>query len=98
MWTHLFKATVELVRQLHTRDTRRRFCPGNTQLKVLFSDRIHIFIHNIDGHWTSERVALTVEKVPSVFFQPSAVRRYRLFQGLTRLARTQLGSFSVPYG
>jgi ubiquitin-protein ligase E3 C len=28
VWTHLFKATVELVRQLHTRDTRRRFCPG----------------------------------------------------------------------
>ena len=27
MWTHLFKVTVGLLRQLHTRDLRRQFCP-----------------------------------------------------------------------
>ena len=26
-WTHLFKKTVELMRQLYTRDTRRQYCP-----------------------------------------------------------------------
>lgn len=25
----MFKSTVQLVRQLYTRDTRRQFCPGN---------------------------------------------------------------------
>lgn len=27
IWTHLFKVTVGLLRQLHTRDLRRQFCP-----------------------------------------------------------------------
>ncbi|XP_033208401.1 ubiquitin-protein ligase E3C [Belonocnema kinseyi] len=27
VWTHLFKVTVGLIRQLHTRDLRRQFCP-----------------------------------------------------------------------
>lgn len=27
LWMHLFKSVVSLVRQLHTRDTRRQFCP-----------------------------------------------------------------------
>ncbi|XP_063238622.1 ubiquitin-protein ligase E3C isoform X2 [Bacillus rossius redtenbacheri] len=27
LWSHLFKVTVGLVRQMHTRDSRRRFCP-----------------------------------------------------------------------
>ena len=27
IWSHLFKTTVHLVRQLYTRDTRRQFCP-----------------------------------------------------------------------
>ncbi|XP_053982366.1 ubiquitin-protein ligase E3C [Hylaeus anthracinus] len=27
MWTHLFKVTVSLLRQLHTRDLRQQFCP-----------------------------------------------------------------------
>ncbi|XP_043264433.1 ubiquitin-protein ligase E3C [Colletes gigas] len=27
MWTHLFKVTVGLLRQLHTRDLRQQFCP-----------------------------------------------------------------------
>jgi len=27
IWSHLFRAVVSLVGQLHTRDTRRRFCP-----------------------------------------------------------------------
>ncbi|XP_058797923.1 ubiquitin-protein ligase E3C [Phymastichus coffea] len=27
MWTHLFKVTVGLLRQLHTRDLRRQYCP-----------------------------------------------------------------------
>lgn len=27
IWSHLFKTTVNLVRQLYTRDTRRQFCP-----------------------------------------------------------------------
>ena len=27
IWSHLFKITVNLVRQLYTRDTRRQFCP-----------------------------------------------------------------------
>ena len=26
LWMHLFKSTVNLARQLHTRDTRRQFC------------------------------------------------------------------------
>ena len=29
IWSHLFKTTVHLVRQLCTRDTRRQFCPEN---------------------------------------------------------------------
>ena len=29
IWSHLFKTTVQLVRQLNTRDTRRQFCPEN---------------------------------------------------------------------
>lgn len=29
IWSHLFKTTVLLVRQLYTRDTRRQFCPEN---------------------------------------------------------------------
>ena len=29
IWSHLFKTTVQLVRQLYTRDTRRQFCPEN---------------------------------------------------------------------
>lgn len=29
IWSHLFKITVNLVRQLYTRDTRRQFCPEN---------------------------------------------------------------------
>ncbi|XP_024942049.1 ubiquitin-protein ligase E3C [Cephus cinctus] len=29
MWAHLFKVTVGLLRQLHTRDLRRQFCPDN---------------------------------------------------------------------
>ncbi|XP_072763602.1 ubiquitin-protein ligase E3C [Anoplolepis gracilipes] len=29
IWTHLFKVTVGLLRQLHTRDLRRQFCPTN---------------------------------------------------------------------
>lgn len=29
MWAHLFKVTVGLVRQLHSRDIRRPFCPEN---------------------------------------------------------------------
>jgi ubiquitin-protein ligase E3 C len=28
LWMHLFKSAVNLVRQLHTRDTRRQFCPN----------------------------------------------------------------------
>ncbi|KAL7306120.1 hypothetical protein TKK_0001569 [Trichogramma kaykai] len=27
LWAHLFKVTVSLIRQLHTRDLRRQFCP-----------------------------------------------------------------------
>ena len=29
IWSHLFRTTVLLVRQLYTRDTRRQFCPDN---------------------------------------------------------------------
>ncbi|XP_070148798.1 ubiquitin-protein ligase E3C isoform X2 [Polyergus mexicanus] len=29
IWTHLFKVTVGLLRQLHTRDLRRQFCPAS---------------------------------------------------------------------
>ncbi|GAB1868523.1 HECT-type E3 ubiquitin transferase [Camponotus japonicus] len=29
IWTHLFKVMVGLLRQLHTRDLRRQFCPAN---------------------------------------------------------------------
>ncbi len=29
IWSHLFKITVNLVRQLYTRDTRRQFCPDD---------------------------------------------------------------------
>ena len=29
IWSHLFKTTVVLVRQLYTRDTRRQFCPAD---------------------------------------------------------------------
>ena len=36
VWSHLFRTTVALVRQLYTRDTRRQFCPSNHWI----SDRI----------------------------------------------------------
>ena len=29
IWSHVFKTTVNLVRQLYTRDTRRQFCPDD---------------------------------------------------------------------
>ena len=29
VWSHLFRAVVGIVRQLHSRDTRRQFCPTN---------------------------------------------------------------------
>lgn len=55
LWMHLFKSTVNLVRQLHTRDTRRLFCPSwvwitgrialplerNNQLSLRRQGRLH---------------------------------------------------------
>ena len=29
IWSHVFKTTVHLIRQLYTRDTRRQFCPDD---------------------------------------------------------------------
>ncbi|KAK3089067.1 hypothetical protein FSP39_000528 [Pinctada imbricata] len=37
-WSHLFKVTATLVRQLYTRDSRQQFCPSGSWL----SDRVHI--------------------------------------------------------
>ncbi|GAB1605249.1 ubiquitin-protein ligase E3C-like [Argonauta hians] len=38
LWRHLFKSISTLVKQLHSRDTRRQFCPTNHWL----ADHIHI--------------------------------------------------------
>jgi len=83
IWSHLFRTTVELVRQLYTRDTRRQFCPDDHWI----NDRITL--PGVGG-------GVANSSANDLSLRRSRLRQYRPFQGLRCFTREELVEEGPP--
>ncbi|KAG8224519.1 hypothetical protein J437_LFUL004210 [Ladona fulva] len=84
VWSHLFKACVSLLRQLHTRDARRPFCPEGHWI----SRQVAILQTDSGVSKGSSTSAMTMVAYDLAFRRRG--RPYRPFQGLRALTQEEM--------